>query len=126
MKLTGIFAGVCIFISCLGLFGLVAFNTEQRSKEIAVRKVLGATVLQIIAMLSKNILLLILGGAVVASFIAYYTMDEWLTGFVYRTDIELWVFIAAAAIAAVVAFITVALQSFKTAQANPVKALRYE
>jgi len=61
MKLTGIFAAVCIFISCLGLFGLVAFNTEQRSKEIAVRKVLGATVLQIIGMLLKNILLLISG-----------------------------------------------------------------
>ena len=77
-------------------------------------------------MLSKNILLLILGGSVFASLVAYYAMDEWLTNFVYRTDIELWVFIAAAAIAAVVAFITVALQSFKTAQANPVKALRYE
>lgn len=126
MKLTGVFAAVCILISCLGLFGLVAFSTEQRGKEIAVRKVLGATVLQIIAMLSKNILLLVSGGAIVASLIAYYTIDEWLSGFAYRTNIEIWVFFVSAFLAAAVAFITVALQSFKTAQADPVKALRYE
>jgi putative ABC transport system permease protein len=126
MKLIGIFAAVCIFISCMGLFGLAAFSTEQRSKEIAIRKVVGASTWQIIAMLSKSILLLVLGGSVIASLIAYYAMDEWLTGFAYRTNIEPWVFLFSAVVAAAVAFITIALQSFKTAQANPVNALRYE
>jgi putative ABC transport system permease protein len=126
MKLTGIFAGVCIFISCLGLFGLAAFTTEQRTREIGIRKVLGASTWQIITMLSKSTLLLVLGGAVIASLIAYYSMDEWLADFAYKTEIELWIFILAAVAAAAVAFVTVALQSFKTANANPVKALRYE
>ena len=126
MKLTGIFAGVCIFISCLGLFALAAFTTEQRTKEVGIRKVLGASTWQIIAMLSRGILLLVLGGAVIASVLSYFAMDEWLTGFAYHTNIDLRVFLVSAAVAAVVAFATVALQSFKTAQSNPVNALRYE
>ena len=126
MKLTGIFAGICIFISCLGLFALAAFTTEQRTKEIGIRKVLGASTWQIIIMLSRGILLLVLGGAVIASFLSYYAIDEWLTGFAYHTNIDPWVFLLSAAVAAVVAFTTVALQSFKTARANPVNALRYE
>jgi putative ABC transport system permease protein len=128
MKLIGIFAAVCIFISCLGLFGLASFATEQRTKEIGIRKVLGASTWQIITMLARNILLLVLGGAVIASLIAYYAMDEWLTGFAYRININmnLWVFLLSAVAAAAVAFITIASQSFKTAQANPVNALRYE
>lgn len=126
MGLTGIFSGICIFISCLGLFGLAAFTTEQRTKEIGLRKVLGASTVQIITMLSGRVLMLVTGGAVIASLIAYYAMGEWLTGFAYKTDIEIWVFILSAVITAGVAFITVALQSYKTAQANPVEALRYE
>jgi putative ABC transport system permease protein len=128
MKLTGIFAAVCIFISCMGLFGLAAFATEQRKKEIAIRKVLGATVRQIITMLARNIIYLVLIGAVIASLIAYYAMDEWLSDFAYRISInkDTWVFLVAAAVAAAVAFLTVALQSFKTAQDNPINALRYE
>lgn len=126
MKLIGIFATVCIFISCLGLFGLAAFTTEQRTKEIGIRKVLGASTWQIITMLARNILCLVLGGAVIASLVAYYVMDEWLTDFAYRMDIDLWVFLVSAVVAAAVAFITIALQSFKTAKANPVKALHYE
>jgi putative ABC transport system permease protein len=128
MKLIGIFAGACILISCMGLFGLAAFTTEQRSKEIAIRKVVGATTCQIITMLSKGILLLVFGGAVIASLIAYYAMDEWLIDFAYRISINMnsWVFLVSAVVAAAVAFITIALQSFKTAQANPVEALRYE
>ncbi len=126
MKLTGIFAGVCIFISCLGLFALAAFTTEQRTKEVGIRKVLGASTWQIIAMLSRGILLLVLGGAVIASVLSYFAMDEWLTGFAYHTNIDPWVFLVSAAVAAVVAFATVAVQSFKTAGANPVDALRYE
>ncbi len=126
MKLVSIFSAVCIFISCLGLFGLAAFTTEQRTKEIGIRKVLGASTWGIIAMLSNRILLLVLGGAVVASLIAWYAMDEWLTGFAYHTNIDLWVFLVSAAVAAGVAFVTIALQSYKTAHEDPVKALRYE
>ena len=128
MKLICIFALVCIFISCLGLFGLAAFSTEQRKKEIGVRKVLGSSTWGIISMLAGGILMLVAGGAVVASFIAYFTMDEWLSGFAYRINInkDVWVFFVSAAIVAAVALITVALQSYKTARANPVKALRYE
>lgn len=126
MKLVAIFAGVCILISCMGLFGMAAFTTEQRTKEIGIRKVLGASTLQIITMLTRSTLLLSLGGAVIASLVTYYAMDEWLSGFAYRIGIDLWVFLVSAAMAIIVTFITVALQSFKTAQANPVKALRYE
>jgi len=126
MKLIGIFAGVCILISCMGLFGLAAFTTEQRTKEIGIRKVLGAATWQIIMMLARNILLLVIIGAAIATLAAYYAIDEWLAGFAYHTDINPLVFILSAAVAAAVAFITIALQSYKTAQANPVKALRYE
>jgi putative ABC transport system permease protein len=126
MKLIGILAGICILISCMGLFGLAAFATEQRTKEIGVRKVLGASTYQIILMLSRRILLLVFAGAVIGSLVSYYAMDEWLSGFAYHTEIELWIFPVSAAAAAGVAFITVALQSYMTAQANPVEALRYE
>lgn len=128
MKLIGIFAAVCIFISCLGLFGLAAFATEQRTKEIGIRKVLGASTWQIIIMLARNILYLVLGGAVIASLVAYYSMDEWLSDFAYRININMntWVFLVSAVVAAAVAFLTVSLQSFKTARANPINALRYE
>ena len=128
MRLVGVFSIVCIFISCLGLFGLAAFTTEQRSKEIGIRKVLGASTWNIITILSGRIILLVVGGAVIASLIAFYAMDEWLNGFAYRIFIinNLGVFLVSAAMAACVAFATIALQSFKTAQADPVKALRYE
>jgi putative ABC transport system permease protein len=126
MKLIGIFAGVCILISCMGLFGLAAFTTEQRTKEIGVRKVLGATTWQIINMLSRSILLLVLGGSVIGSVAAYYAIDEWLTGFAYHMGIDPWVFLISAVVAAAVAFVTVALQSYKTARDNPINSLRYE
>ena len=129
MELIGIFAGVCIFISCMGLFGLAAFTTEQRTKEIGIRKVIGASTIQIITMLARNVMMLVLIGAVIASLIAYYAMDEyWLIDFAYRININmnLWVFLVSAFMAAAVAFMTVTLQSFKTAHANPIDALRYE
>jgi putative ABC transport system permease protein len=126
MKMTGIFSGICIFISCLGLFGLASYATEQRSREIGIRKVLGASILQIILMLARNILWLVLAGSIVASIVAYYAIDEWMAGFAYRTDIHLWVFFASAAIVIAVAFITIALQSYKTARTNPALTLRYE
>jgi len=126
MQLTGVFAGICIFISCMGLFGVAAFTTEQRTKEIGIRKVLGASTGQIIAMLSKNLMYLVVVASVLASVVSYYVMNDWLNVFAFRVDIEIWVFVAASAAVALVAFFTVALQSSKTAQSNPVNALRYE
>jgi putative ABC transport system permease protein len=126
MKMTGIFSGICIFISCLGLFGLASYSTEQRTKEIGIRKVLGASSIQIIMMLARKILWLVLTGSILAAIIAYYAIDEWMAGFAYRVSIHLWVFFASAAIVIAVAFITVALQSYKTARSNPAVTLRYE
>ena len=126
MKLTGIFAGICIFIACLGLFGLAAFTTAQRTREIGIRKVLGATSSQIIMLLARNILLLVLFGSVIASLLSWYFMQEWFNGFAYRINISPLIFILSTAIAGAVAYITIALQSYKTAQSNPVNALRHE
>ena len=124
--LTGVFSPVCILISCLGLFGLVAFTTEQRIKEIGIRKVLGATTFKIIIMITRRILFLVLGASGVASLAAYLAINEWLSGFAYRTHINPLVFVFSAFVAMVIAFVTVTLQSFKAAQANPVNALRSE
>ncbi len=124
MRLIGIFAAVCIFIACLGLFGLAAYTTEQRDREIATRKVLGATAWQIITLLSRRILLLVLISAALACIIAYFAMDEWLAGFAYRAGINPLVFLLSAAVSAAVAFTTVALQAFRTASGDPVDALR--
>ncbi|MBN1905042.1 MAG: ABC transporter permease [Deltaproteobacteria bacterium] len=124
--LTGTFAGICVFICCLGLFGLSAFTTEQRSKEIGVRKVVGASTIQIILMLFKPTVILVLIGAVIASASAYLVMERWLAGFAYKADINPLMFVMATLIVVIVAFVTIALQSLKTAHANPVEALRYE
>ncbi len=126
MELIGVFASVCIFISCLGLFGLTAFSTEQRTKEIGTRKVLGATTWQIISMFSTRILLLVLGSSVFASLGAYYVMDEWLSRFAFKIDIEIWVFLASAAVVALLAFVAITSQAARAARSNPVEALRYE
>jgi putative ABC transport system permease protein len=125
-RLIGIFAAICIFIACLGLFGLVAFTTEQRSREIGTRKVLGASAFQIIMLLAQRILLLVVIASVLAAVLSYFAMDKWLAGFAYRAAINPLVFVLAAVLAAGVAFITVALQSYKTASADPVNALREE
>jgi putative ABC transport system permease protein len=126
MKMTGIFSGICIFISCLGLFGLASITTEQRSREIAIRKVLGASALQIVIMLSRKILWLVLAGSVVASIVAYSAMDEWLTGFAYRTGINPLVFMISTCVVIAVAFITIALQSCRIATANPADMIHYD
>ena len=126
MELTGIFSGICIFIACLGLFGLAAFTTEQRTREIGIRKVLGASTSQIILLLSRKILLLVVIGAVMASAVSWDVMQRWLDGFAYRTAINPIIFLLATIVAGTVAYITLAMQTFKTAQANPVRALRYE
>ncbi len=126
IKLLGAFATVCILISCLGLAGLAAFATEQRSKEISIRKVLGASSLDIIRLIISSFVLLILGAAVVASVLSYMAMNRWLMAFAYHADIALWVFPLSSALIALFAFSTIVLQSWKTAITNPVKVLRYE
>jgi putative ABC transport system permease protein len=123
-RLMGIFAGVSILIACLGLFGLTAYTTEQRSREIGTRKVLGATSQQIVAMLASRVVVLVLVAAVLASVGAYLAMDEWLAGFAYRAGVNPWVFLLATIMAGAVAFLTVALQAWKKASADPVTLLR--
>ncbi|TQV76047.1 FtsX-like permease family protein [Exilibacterium tricleocarpae] len=126
MKLLGLFAGLCVFISCLGLFGLTAFTIEQRTKEIGVRKVLGASSLQIIMLLFNNVLYIVLLAAVAASCVAYWVMSQWLQSFHYHTSINPLVFLTATLLSVLVAFLTIAIQSYQTARSNPVLALRYE
>ncbi|GAB2790304.1 ABC transporter permease [Rhabdobacter roseus] len=120
------FAGLTIFIACLGLFGLAAFTAEQRTKEIGVRKVLGASVVSITALLSQDFLKLVGIAIVIASPVAYYFMKSWMESFQYQIGIEWWVFVLAAALALAVAFLTVSFQAIKAALMNPVKSLRSE
>ena len=120
------FAILAIFIACLGLFGLATFSAEQRNKEIGIRKVLGASVLQITTLLSKDFLKLVLIAFVIASPIAYYFMDKWLADFAYRITISWWIFALAGVSAIAIALITVSWQSIKAALMNPVKSLRSE
>ncbi|WP_128545990.1 ABC transporter permease [Larkinella soli] len=124
--LFGIFAGIAILISCLGLFGLSMFMAEQRTKEIGIRKVLGATTPGLVALLSKDLLKLVIVALVLASPVAWWAMSKWLEGFAYRTDISPWVFVVTALIALLIAFATVSFQSIKAALMNPVRSLKTE
>jgi putative ABC transport system permease protein len=117
---------VAIFISCMGLFGLAAFTAAQRRKEIGVRKVLGASVRGIVALLSKDFLKLVLLSIVLASPIAWYFMHNWLNDFAYRINLSWWIFLLAGAWASLIALLTVSFQAIKAAIANPVKSLRTE
>ncbi|MBC8043090.1 MAG: ABC transporter permease [Rhizobacter sp.] len=125
-RVFGIFAGLAIFIACLGLFGLAAFTAEQRTKEIGVRKVLGASAASITLLLAKDFLMLVAIANVIAWPLAYLAMQKWLESFAYRTEIAVWIFVAAAAAAVAIAFATVSYQAVKAATVNPVKSLRYE
>ncbi len=122
--LFGIFAGIAIFISCLGLLGLSMFMAELRTKEIGVRKVLGASVGSIVGLLSQDFLKLVIIAIVLASPIAWYAMDTWLQDFAYHTEIKWWVFVLAAVVSIGIALLTVSFQSIKAALMNPVKALK--
>lgn len=119
-------AGLAILISCLGLFGLSAFTTERRTKEIGVRKVLGASVASITGLLTRDFLKLVLVAIVIATPVAWYFMQRWLADFAYRIEIQWWMFALAGLLALGVAFLTVSFQSVRAAVANPVKALRNE
>ncbi|HMG09911.1 MAG TPA: FtsX-like permease family protein, partial [Mucilaginibacter sp.] len=121
-----IFSFIAIFIACLGLFGLSAFTITQRVKEIGVRKVLGASIPQIVTELSKDFLKLVLIASVIALPIAWYSMSKWLLDFAFRISIQWWVFVMAGIVAVVIAFVTISFQSIKAAMANPVKSLRSE
>ncbi|MBC8152048.1 MAG: ABC transporter permease [Bacteroidetes bacterium] len=125
-RILGLFAGLTIFVACLGLFGLATFTAEQRTKEIGVRKVLGASVMSIVGLLSKDFLKLVLIAIVMASPLAWYAMNRWLQDFAYKIDIEWWVFALAGLLAVGIALLTVSFQSIKAALMNPVKSLRSE
>jgi putative ABC transport system permease protein len=117
---------LAIIIACLGLFGLAAFVTEQRVKEIGIRKVLGASVSGITTLLSKDFLKLVLVAVIIAAPVVWFVMNKWLQDFAYRISIEWWVFVIAGLIALFIAWITVSFHSIKAAIANPVKSLRTE
>jgi putative ABC transport system permease protein len=120
------FTVLAIFISCLGLFGLSLFMTEQRIKEIGIRKTLGASVSNIVGLMSKDFLLLVAVANLISWPAAYFIMNRWLQNFVYRIDIRLWIFVLAAALALFLAFLTISFQTIKAARADPVDSLRYE
>ena len=124
--IAGTFAALAVFIASLGLFGLAAFAAEQRTKEIGVRKVLGASVASIVALLAKEFVMLVGVAFVVAVPVAYLAMRRWLEGFAYRIDLGVGVFLLVGALALGIALLTVSYQAVKAAQADPVKALRYE
>ncbi|MGN6398478.1 MAG: ABC transporter permease [Mucilaginibacter sp.] len=125
-KLASVFAGLAIFISCLGLFGMASFMAEQRVKEIGVRKVLGATVFNLWRMLSTDFVILVGIALIIATPIAYYFMHNWLQKFTYRSGITFWIFVFTAAGALIITLLTVSYQSIKAALMNPVKSLRSE
>ncbi len=126
MQLIGFFALLCVFLSCLGLYGLTSFTIEQRTKEIGIRKVLGSSSWEIIFLLFKNILMVIVFAIVLASGLSYLIMDKWLEGFFYHTEINPLVFLISGLVSISIAFVTVAIQSYKTAKADPSHAFRYE
>jgi putative ABC transport system permease protein len=120
------FTVLAIAISCLGLFGLAAFVAENRTKEIGIRKVLGATVSNVVAMLSADFAKPVLLANVISWPLAYLAMNKWLQEFAYRIDVAWWMFALAGGLALLIALITVSIQAIKAALANPVEALRYE
>ena len=125
-RLFNFFAGVAIVISCLGLLGLTSFTTEQRTKEIGIRKVLGATVLNITTLLSRDFMKLILIAIVIASPIAWFVMDHWLQDFAYKVEIQWWIFLLAGLLAMITALLTICFQSVKAAMVNPVQSIKAE
>jgi len=125
-KILNIAMGIAIFISCMGLFGLATFTANQRTREIGIRKVLGAGVPQLVSMLSIEFVLLVGLSTVVAAPLAVWGMHQWLQNFAYRTSMPWWLFVPAGAVAMVIALLTVSLQTIRAARANPVKSLRVE
>jgi ABC-type antimicrobial peptide transport system permease subunit len=125
-KLANYFAGIAIIISCLGLFGLALFTAEQRTKEIGIRKVLGASVTGIVAMLSKDFLKLVLIANIVAWPLGWYFMHGWLQNYASRVDMGWWIFALAGAATLSIALLTIIFQAVRAALTNPVQSLRSE
>ena len=125
-KMLGVFSLLAIFVACLGLFGLAAFMVQARTKEIGVRKILGASTPHLMMLLSREFMLLILLANGIAWPIAYYLMHDWLSGFAYQTDLNVLPFVASAIMALIIAFGTVSMQAIRAARSNPIDALRYE
>ena len=125
-KISLAFAFFTILVACLGLFGLVTFIAEQRTKEIGIRKVLGASITGIVAMLSKDFIKLVIVSICIASPIAYYAMYSWLQDFAYRIEISWWVFVLAGVLVVLIAVLTVGFQAVKASIVNPVKSLKTE
>lgn len=121
-----VFSGLAIFIACLGLFALAAFTSEQRTKEIGIRKAMGATTFGLTVLLSREFTMLVIIAFVPAASLGWYVVNNWLSGFAYHVEISPWIFIASGVISIVIAWLTVSFQSIKAAATNPVKSLRYE
>jgi ABC-type antimicrobial peptide transport system permease subunit len=125
-SLATFFAFFAIFISCLGLFGLASFMAEQRTREIGVRKVLGASVLNLWSLLSRDFLVLVSCSFLIAIPVSWYLMHNWLQQYPYRTTISIWIFVLTAAAALLITLVTVSFQSIRASLANPVRSLRTE
>ena len=125
-RLFSLFSLLAIFIACMGLLGLAAYVTQKRTKEIGVRKVIGASTMQIVGLLSKDFLKLVFIALIIATPIAWFGMNRWLQDFAFAISLSWWMFILAGVIAIAIAFATVSYQSIKAAMANPIQALRDE
>jgi putative ABC transport system permease protein len=125
-SLLGLFTALTVFVACLGLFGLAAYMAERRRKEIGIRKVLGASVQGIVVLLSKDFIKLVIISLLIASPVAWYFMHQWLEGFAYRIEMNLWIVALAGLLAVVIALVTVSFQAIKAGRSNPVKSLRTE
>ncbi len=125
-KVFGVFAGLAIFIACLGLFGLSSYTVVQRTKEIGVRKVLGASVVQVITLLCKDFALLVVMAVVVAVPVSWFVMNDWLSEFANRIVLSWWIFVLPVLVVVLIAWITISTHTFRAASANPVESLRYE
>jgi ABC-type antimicrobial peptide transport system permease subunit len=117
---------MAIFLSCLGLFGLAAFTAEKRKKEIGVRKVMGASTMGILTLVSKDFVNLILVSIVIAMPLAWYFANNWLESYAYQTNLSWWIFVASGILLILIAVVTVGFQAFKAASANPVDSLKSE
>jgi putative ABC transport system permease protein len=124
--MVSILAGLAIFISCLGLFGLASYSAERRIKEIGIRKVMGASINNIVLLLSRHFIRLVLIANLIAWPLAWWAIGRWLEDYAYRVTISWWVFLLAGVMALLIALVTVSLLAMKAALANPVKSLRSE
>ncbi|WP_240768659.1 ABC transporter permease [Olivibacter sp. XZL3] len=125
-KLLRIFAGIAILLSCMGLFGLVSITAESKVKEIGIRKTLGATIGDIVLLVSKNLITLVGLSLVIAFPLAYWLMNRWLSNYAYRTDASLWIFLGAGSAVVAIAILTVYAKASKAARKNPIHAIRTE